>query len=352
MLRSWPTKTAYVLGGLAVLWGLTMACNKDPLRDHNQVENPFIELEIPPDFPPLNASIHTNWPTRYGVELGERLFHEKRLSGNNTISCASCHQPAQAFADNEMQAIGILGRQGLRNTLPIQNLAFMQQYTWDGHKRQLESHVLVPIIAHEEMNSSILEVIDKLRKTPDYPDLFRHAFGDTSITGERIYRSIAQYQYTLISANSKYDRVKRGENEAFTESEERGYHVFQVKCADCHSTELFTDQSFRNIGFPINTHSLEAGRARVTGDLDDWMSFRVPSLRNAEFTAPYGSFGQFPTLRALLDYLDEGVLDAPNLDPILKNNENRIALSNQEKEDIIAFIYTLSDTSFIRMHTY
>ena len=125
-----------------------------------------------------------------------------------------------------------------------------------------------------------------------------------------------------------------------------GYQAFQQKCASCHSTELFTDQSFRNIGFPLNTDSNEAGRARVTGNMEDYMSFRVPSLRNVEYTAPYGSFGQFAALKDVLDYFDSGVLDAANLDPLFKNNGNRIPLTEQEKAHLISFLKTLTDHTF------
>lgn len=310
-------------------------------------DNPEIPFEIPEGFPAVNNGVSNNKPTKYGVELGEKLFHENKLSGNNTISCASCHNQSHAFADNNAKAIGIHGRVGLRNAPPIQNMAFMKFYNWDGSKLRLENQALVPIITPEEMNSSIVEVMEKLKAVHEYRELFRKAFGDEGITPDRIYQSLAQYQYTLISANSKYDKVKRKEGEVFTENELRGYHVFQQKCESCHSTELFTDQTFRNIGFPLNPDIEEAGRARVTGDLADLSSFRVPSLRNAEYTAPYGSFGQFSTLRDLLDYLDNGVLDADNLDPILKENDNRIPLTEQEKEDIISFIKTLSDSKFI-----
>jgi cytochrome c peroxidase len=325
---------------------LLLSCSRENVADPMH-DNPEIQLDIPQGFPPLNGAVNKNKPTKYGVELGEKLFHEKKFSGNNTISCASCHHQSSAFADNNAQAIGIYGRVGLRNTPPIQNLAFMKLYNWDGNKLTLESQPLVPIITHEEMNSSILEVIEKIRDDYDYKDLFRKAFGDEGITPDRIYRSIAQYEYTLISANSKYDKVKRNDGETFTESEARGYQAFTIKCASCHSTELFTDQSFRNVGFPLNPSPEEAGRGRVTWLPADYMRFRVPSLRNAEYTAPYGSFGQFPTLRAVLDYFDNGVLDADNLDPILKDNGNRIPLSEQEKDDIISFIKTLSDRTFV-----
>ncbi|HWK98635.1 MAG TPA: cytochrome c peroxidase [Parapedobacter sp.] len=336
-----------VLALLSILW-LLLSCNPDdttapiPLP----LDNPEIPLHIPAGFPPLNGSVAGNNPTKYGVRLGEKLFHEKKLSGNNTISCASCHHQSNAFADNHAQAVGIHDRIGLRNTPPLQNLAFMQFYNWDGNILQLEKQPLVPIITHEEMDASILEVIGKIKDEPEYQELFRNAFGDEHITPERIYRSIAQYGYTLISANSKYDKVTRNEGEAFTAGEARGYLIFQEKCAGCHGTELFTDQSFRNVGFPLNPSSEEAGRARVTGISADYMRFRVPSLRNAEYTAPYGSFGQFATLKAVLDYFDDGVLASDNLDPILKANGNRIPLTEQEKEDVIFFIKTLSDNTF------
>src|SRR5690606_25564067 len=309
--------------------------------------NPVISLTIPDGFPALNPSVERNRPTRYGVELGERLFHEKKFSGNNTISCASCHNRPSAIADHKKQAIGIYDRVGLRNTPPLQNLAFMKFYNWDGNKLSLESQPLVPIVTHEEMDSSILEVIEKLSGEQGYRELFKNAFGDDRITPDRIYRSLAQYMYTLISANSKYDRVMADLGETFTESEERGYMVFRQKCASCHSTALFSDQRFRNIGLPVNPSTEEAGRARVTGMPDDWMRFRVPSLRNAEYTAPYGSFGQFATLKSVLDYFDSGVLAADNLDPLLKANGNRIPMTEQEKHDIIDFIKTLSDPTFV-----
>lgn len=326
--------------------GLLFACNTEDLVGPVPVDNPEIPLDIPSGFPQLNRAVAQNPPTQYGVALGEKLFHEKKLSGNNTISCASCHNPSKAFADSQVQAIGIHGRRGMRNTPPLQNLAFMRFYNWDGNMLELERQVLVPIITHEEMDSSILQAIGKIQDEPAYRALFRQAFGDEQATADRIYRSLAQYQYTLVSAGSKYDRVRRNEGAEFTESEARGHIVFQQKCESCHSSELFTDQSFRNVGFPTNPDPEEAGRARVTGDPGDHMSFRVPSLRNVAYTAPYGSFGQFPTLRAVLDYFDRGVADAENLDPILRANGNRIPLSEQEKDDVIAFLETLSDPAF------
>lgn len=325
---------------------ILVACNKKDANVQKSFDNPEIALSLPAEFPATNSSFNANKPTKYGVELGAVLFNDKRLSADNTISCASCHQQYYAFADTNAKAIGIEGRVGLRNAPPIQNMAFMTFFNWDGNVLQLEKQPLVPIITHEEMNSSIVEVIGKIGVDQGYKSLFIKAFGDESITPDRIYKSIAQYEYTLISANSKYDNVKKNKGATFTVSEARGYELFKAKCSSCHSTELFTDQSFRNIGFPINTNKEEAGRARLTGREEDYMAFRVPSLRNAEYTAPYGSFGQFPSLIAVLEYMDKGVIYSENLDPILKENNNRIPMTKQEQEDIISFIKTLSDPVF------
>lgn len=323
-----------------------MSCSTDD-AEMISYDNPEIALNIPADFPEVNSFVRLNKPTKYGVELGKKLFSEKRFSADNTISCASCHIQANAFTDGKPQAIGIEGRVGLRNTPSIQNLMFMKFFNWDGSKLQLETQPLVPIITHEEMDSSILEAIEKIKSDPEYKDLFQKAFGDPTITPDRIYKSIAQFEYTLISANSKYDKVKHGKEEKFTTSEAAGYATFQQKCVSCHSTELFTDQGFRNIGFPLNTNTNEAGRGRVTGISSDFMSFRVPTLRNVEYTAPYGSFGQFPTLKSVLDYFDNGVLDADNLDPVFKNNGGKIPLTEEEKTNLIAFMKTLSDNAFL-----
>lgn len=329
---------------LCVLSLLLFSCTKeDYIQFH--VDNPEIKIAIPLDFPEVNQAFYKNKPTQYGVQLGKKLFNDKRLSTDNSISCASCHLQTSAYADNNKQAIGVYNTIGLRNTPPLQNLAFMDFYNWDGSKLSLEKQAIVPIITPEEMNASIGEVIEKLKDDPEYTELLIKAFGDEKMTPDRIYKSIAQFEYTLISNNSKYDKVMQG-MAVFKENEKRGYAIFKNKCVSCHSTALFTDQSFRNIGFPINENSNEAGRARVTGNMEDYMSFRVPSLRNIEYTAPYGSFGQFNSLKELLDYLDKGVIASDNLDPIFKNNNNRIPLNDDEKLDLIAFMKTLSDKTF------
>ena len=334
-----------IIGFLLIL--CAMSCPQDEVNEAVPISNPKVSINIPKGFPAFNPAIKANPPTEYGVKMGERLFNDVRFSRDNSISCAACHNQDKAFSDGLAQAKGVEGRIGLRNTPPIQNMAFMKFYMWDGNMLDLEHQSLIPIITKEEMNSSILDVIGKIKNDPIYKDYCRKIYGDDNITADRIYKTLAQYQYTLVSADSKYDKVSRGEGVHFTEQEQKGYQTFQQKCATCHSGGLFTDQSFRNVGFPINPNTDEAGRGRVTGRSEDFMSFRVPSLRNIEYTAPYGSFGQFPTLKAVLDYFDHGVVASENLDPELKNNGNRIPLSEEEKLNLISFMKTLSDPSFV-----
>lgn len=332
------------------LLSLLYSCRKDDDIQEIPFNNPILNLKIPTNFPQLNPLIQNNFPTKYGVELGEKLFYDKRLSNNNTISCATCHQKEKAYADSNAKAIGIDGRIGLRNTPPIQNLAFLKIYMWDGAVTELSTQPLIPIITHEEMDSNILEIIDKIKNDTEYQQAFKKAFGDSQINGKRILESLTQFMYTLISANSKYDKVQRKEA-TFTDLEQRGYNIFEKKCSTCHSGALLTDQSFRNIGFPINPNTVEEhGLARVTGKDEDIMKFRVPSLRNIEYTAPYGSFGEFQTLRDVLDYFDNGVKYAPNLDNEMKKRTDGklgISLSEDEKNALIAFLKTLSDKDFI-----
>ena len=197
------------------------------------------------------------------------------------------------------------------------------------------------------MDSSVLRAINKIKNDPEYQILFQKAYRDGSINSYRMLESLAQYMLTLISANSKYDKVIQNEA-TFSPLEQEGFDIFNKKCISCHSGALFTDQTFRNIGFPRNPdHIEEAGRGRFTGKKEDFFKFRVPSLRNIEYTAPYGSFGQFATLKDVLDFLSNEVINSDNLDPILKNNGNKIPLTEKEKEALIAFMKTLSDKDFI-----
>lgn len=311
-------------------------------------ENKAYSLEKPNGFPEMTFDVTGNPITVNGVALGKKLFYEGKLSRNNTISCGFCHIQEYAFTHHGHPiSHGIDDRLGIRNTPPIQNMAFLKNYTWDGVSHHLDERSLVPITTDFEMDSSIPEVVGKLNSDDNYKKMFKAAFGDENITGGRVLKALSQFMVTMVSANSKYDQIKKA-TATFTNEETQGYQIFQNKCASCHSGELFTDESYRNTGMYYNAQLGDRGRYRVTLDWNDNMKFRVPSLRNVEYTAPYMHDGRFSTLEAVLNFYSDQVENQPNLDPLLKQNGHiGIPMTNQEKQYIIAFLKTLSDESFI-----
>lgn len=321
---------------------------KDDFEGEAYIADQAYNLEIPADFPALAFDRDKNPVTVNGVALGKKLFYEGRLSRNNSISCGFCHIQENAFTHHgHPVSHGIDNRLGIRNASPIQNMAFLRNYTWDGVSHNLDERSLVPITTDFEMDSSMPEVVGKLNTDANYKKLFKAAFGDENITGERVLKAISQFMATMVSADSKYDRVLKGKT-AFTAEENEGYQLFRNNCASCHSGALFTDESFRNTGMYYNAQYNDRGRYRVTLDWNDNMKFRVPSLRNVEYTAPYMHDGRFTTLEAVLNFYSDLVENQPNLDPLLKKDGHvGIRMNPSEKQYIIAFLKTLSDQNFI-----
>lgn len=321
---------------------------KDDFDVEAYIADQAYDLEIPADFPALAFDRDKNPVTVNGVALGKKLFYEGRLSRNNSISCGFCHIQENAFTHHgHPVSHGIDNRLGIRNASPIQNMAFLRNYTWDGVSHNLDERSLVPITTDFEMDSSMPEVVGKLNADANYKKLFKAAFGDENITGERVLKAISQFMATMVSADSKYDRVLKGKT-AFTAEENEGYQLFRNNCASCHSGALFTDESFRNTGMYYNAQYNDRGRYRVTLDWNDNMKFRVPSLRNVEYTAPYMHDGRFTTLEAVLNFYSDQVENQPNLDPLLKKDGHiGIRMNPLEKQYIIAFLKTLSDQNFI-----
>lgn len=333
--------------GLLIIASLNfVSCSDEVIQPLEKDE--AVNLQFPSYFPKMTFDQNENPITKNGVELGRKLFYEGRLSRNNTISCGFCHIQEHAFTHHgHTVSHGIDDRIGIRNAPPIQNMAFLKRYMWDGVIHNLNQQPIIPITDANEMDSSMPEVVAKLSKEDLYKKLFKQAYGDESITGDRILKALSQFMTTLISADSKYDRFKQGK-ENLSSDESQGMALFQQKCASCHSGELFTDESFRNTGMYYNTQFKDAGRHRVTLDQNDWMKFRVPSLRNVEYTSPYMHDGRFYTLEAVLNFYSDNVEDHPNLDPQLKqNNHIGIEMNAQEKQFIIAFLKILSDKNFI-----
>jgi len=330
---------------LAALMSFT-ACSEEVIQPLDKDE--VYPLQFPSYFPDMTFDKTSNPVTKNGVELGRKLFYEGKLSRNNTISCGFCHIQENAFTHHGHNVShGVDDRIGIRNAPPIQNMIFLKRYMWDGVIHNLNEQPIIPITDVNEMDSSMPEAITKLKEDPKYKKLFAAAYGDENITGERVLKALSQFMASLISAESKYDSFRQGKVKLTTE-ESQGMTLFQQKCASCHSGELFTDESFRNTGMYYNSQFKDPGRYRVTLDQNDWMKFRVPSLRNVEYTAPYMHDGRFYTLEAVLNFYSDGVEDNPNLDPELKQNGHiGIAMNSQEKQFIVAFLKTLSDKNFI-----
>ena len=305
-------------------------------------------FETPANFPEPLYDLSKNPITKEGVELGKALFNDPILSRNLTISCAECHSQPSGFTHHGHDVShGIDNRKGTRNSLPIQNMAWESEFFWDGGVGDLDFVSIAPIENPVEMDENTGNVLEKLRKTQKYPPMFKKAFGKEEITSATFLKALSQFMLTLVSGNSRYDRYVRHEGETLTGDERAGLTIFRQKCASCHTGELFTDRSYRNNGLTIQG-AMDEGRHRITANETDRYKFRVPSLRNVAVTGPYMHDGRFYTLETVLDHYAEGVQATPNLDPLLNTNKQRgIALTATEKRQIVAFLKTLTDTSFL-----
>jgi cytochrome c peroxidase len=294
--------------------------------------------------------------TLEGVELGRRLFHETALSVNRTISCASCHQPEAAFADTgKVLSTGVGGKTGTRNSMPLFNLAWQQDFFWDGRVNGLRHQVLHPIADPVEMAHTPEAAAAALAKAKDYPPRFAEVFGDAKITPERIGLAVEQFLLTLVSQESKFDRAARGET-ALTPEEQRGLELFVTEhdparglrgadCFHCHGGNLFTTGQFANNG--LDAVFQDKGRSTVTGSAGDDGKFRIPSLRNIALTAPYMHDGRFATLEEVIAHYDHGIQRSTTLDPnIAKHPEAGLGLSAEDQRALIAFLKTLTDEHF------
>jgi len=325
---------------LTVLAFSVYACTKS-------VEKQFLSFQQPGNFPEPVYRFATNLVTKEGFELGRKLFYDPILSRNNTISCGSCHIQTSAFTQHgHSVSHGIEDKLGVRNSPPIMNLAWNTSFMWDGGVFDLDLQPVAPITNHVEMDETVTNVISKLKAHPDYPGLFQSAFGTTEISTARFMKALSQFMAMCVSCNSKYDSVIRKEGKTFTKQEEEGYALYKQKCSSCHTEPLFTDQSFRNNGIGVGLID-DAGRYAITLDETDRYKFKVPSLRNLDYTAPYMHDGRFLTMDAVLDHYSSGVKQTQNLDMIFQNNEPGIPMTADEKTKIKAFLKTLNDKVFI-----
>lgn len=320
-------------------------------------------LQLPEHFALIGAPyIPENNPlTEEGISLGKKLFFERKLSKNNQLSCASCHNPQSSFNDQgKALSLGVGGTVGKRNAMPLFNLGWTKRisstFNWHGSAVSLEEQAFGPVTDPLEMQESWPNVISKLQSDPTYPPLFESAFETNIIDSTLIVKAIAQFERTLISGNSRFDNYIKASlgltinGPSLTEQEIRGYNLFldetKGDCAHCHAdgltNPLITDFAFRNNGLDQNPDS---GFAMVSKNAQDIGKFKTPSLRNLVFTDPYMHDGRFTNLRQVVDFYIDNVQQSPTLDGFMKKPRN---LTNQEREDLVAFLKSITDSSFVR----
>ncbi|MER3329398.1 MAG: cytochrome c peroxidase, partial [Candidatus Kapaibacterium sp.] len=298
----------------------------------------LVVFVYPDYFPTPEYNFEENPLSERKIQLGRALFYDPILSKDSTISCASCHSPYNAFAHTDHDlSHGICDSIGTRNAPALFNLAWGKSFMWDGAIHHLDVQALAPISHPGEMGEDIKDIVKKLQKNQKYPSLFELAFGSKNITGEHLLKAISQFQLTLVSANSKYDCVRRKES-YYTDQESKGYELFKKNCNSCHAEPLFTNNQFEKNGLEIDTTLNDYGRLMISNNSKDSAYFKVPSLRNLSYTYPYMHDGRFRKLKDVLNHYTSN----PSL-----SKDKAIELSSNDKADLIAFLLTLNDREFV-----
>lgn len=273
------------------------------------------------------------------VELGRKLYFDKRLSADNSVSCATCHNPEFGFTDGSAVSTGINGQKGGRSAPTVVNRLFSKEQFWDGRAEDLEDQALGPIQNPIEMGNTLEAVVKKLNAIEGYRKDFQEVFG-TEVTADGIAKAIASFERTVISGNSPYDRFKAGDEKALSESARRGLDLFEGKanCVTCHVGFNFTDEGYRNIGVGMDKENPDLGRFEVTKEESDRGAFKTPTLREIASTAPYMHDGSEKTLLDVINFYDKGGL--PN--PYLSTDIKPLNLTDEEKADLVAFMESLT----------
>jgi cytochrome c peroxidase len=337
-------------------------------------------IEVAPNATPYRLTVSRFAPqpdlprdnpiTVEGVALGGKLFFDRRLSEDNSESCATCHNPHLAFTQPRRFSRGVDGDIGARNAMMLENLAWKSAFFWDGRATTIREQVLQPIQNPIEMHESLANALAKIKQptppdgrpappgAPDYPRMFAAAFGSPKITTDRIARALEQFLLVQVSFDSKYDRVMNGQTN-FTAQELRGFELFNTEydpyhgqygadCFHCHGGPLLQSQDFANNG--LDSAFSDLGRYIVTKRAGDEGKFAVPSLRNVAVTAPYMHDGRFRTLDEVVEHYCTGMKRSATLDPNLaKHPDGGVPLSADDKRALVAFLKTLTDEKFLQL---
>lgn len=348
-------------------------CNPDDDGEPTNPNDPNIVCEVIPGsgtpyefqkpyfFPEPSLPAY-NPMTEEGIALGRKLFWDEQLSRNNAVSCGSCHAPAHAFADNVAGSVGLYGELTPRNSMALINLAWNNTFFWDGRVLTLEEQIASPIHNPIEMDMDWATTVARLKADEAYPQMFAAAFGNDCVDTLRISYAIAQFMRTMVSANSRFDQAYYYGGTPLSPSEIRGMELFLAEggdpnvyvggqnggdCFHCHGGSFvqFTDHQFHNNG--LDSVFTDLGREEVTGLPYDRGLFKTPTLRNIALTAPYMHDGRFQTLREVIEHYNTGGHLTQTLDPLMKFPNVGLGLSEQDIDDLVSFLETLTDTSFV-----
>jgi len=304
-----------------------------------------MQQEIPAVFPSPVHTFRDNPLSKEGFELGRKLFYDDRLSIDNAHPCSSCHQQIAGFGTYEHdRSHGVFNSHTLRNAPVLFNLAWNTSFHWDGEFSSLQDEAAQPINGHIEMGESFEGVINKIKDDKDYQEMFKEVFRYPFIRPEFILKALEQFTGYMVSADSKYDRYKKG-SATFTAQEDAGYQLYKANCATCHPEPMFTDYSIRNIGLPVDNFLKDYGRMRITGKKEDSLKFKTPTLRNTYVSANYMHDGRFNTLLQCINHYRSGVQQSTTLDPLLTNG---IPLTNTEATNLTIFLRALTDSTFLK----
>lgn len=323
----------------------------------NLPETPYnyAQADLPPSWDNDALNLFENIPsfnetTNEGATLGRVLFHDVDLSSDRTISCESCHQQAAGFSDNRQFSEGINGAVTTRNSMTLTNLSYTRRFFWDRRVNGLENQVLIPIEHPEEMGLSLEEMTDRISSSEFYPELFTAAFGDPEVTSNRVGLALSQYLRSIYSYRSKFDEGEATGFANFTEQELLGKEIYfngETKCNQCHMTNIFYTPGSMNNG--LDLVYADGGVQNQTGNASDEGRFKVATLRNLSYTAPYMHDGRFQTLEEVIEHYNSGIQPHPNLNDQLTVDSSiggepvQMNLSEEEKAALIAFLKTLDD---------
>ncbi|MEN9525267.1 MAG: hypothetical protein RLZZ256_651 [Bacteroidota bacterium] len=321
------------------LFGLLSGCKKQSDRLHT------VAIQTPSGFPAMEQSVDALNLTVEGIALGRRLFYDKQLSADVSVSCGTCHEQRAAFGTFEHdRSHGVFNSHTLRNAPALFNLLWQKSFHWDGAYGSIHEEAAQPLTGSVEMGMNFDRIKAYLQQDASYRESFKRVYGTWFIRPELITNAISQFTATFISANSKYDRVKQG-RDVFDSYEQSGYQLFQSKCSSCHTEPLFTDHSFRNIGLPIDPSLNDLGRFRITGNITDSLKFKVPSLRNVSATANYMHDGRFATVQQVIRHYRYGVQRSTTVDASIQNG---IPMSDTDEYNLMQFLKCLTDSSFLK----